>query len=398
MRPSPRLRPPPPCGPPVRPSAPPAGTPRLPLRRTGALLACAVAAAALLAAGCRDETPVRIGVAVGPDAEQGARAAAETVNATGGIGGRPLELVIQSGPNTEAVPAMESAERFAADETILAVVGHRNSAASLVASQVYNARGLVQISPTSTAPMLSVAGPFTFRLVPSDLAQAPFLARQARALAGARSAAILYENDDYGRALHLELSRELEARGVAVVASVPYMRATGVEAMEFVPRSLATHPPEVVFWLGRHYRLREFMAALRAVAPGVLVLGSDAADSPEVYRAPAEFAGLHFVRFVDPASKEPCMARFRKRPQARYGGRAEDVLAHDAVMALVEVMRAGATTRTAVRDRLAAMGTTAPAGRGCGGPIRFDRVGDVERPYLLARVDALGVHAIEGDR
>jgi len=132
----------------------------------------------LLLFACRERAPLRIGVVLDPDGLRGAVMAADDLNAGGGINGRRLELRVVNGlSSTSAKDALTAAESLATDATILAVVGHTNSNASLAASQVYNERHVVQIAPTSTAPLYSHAGPYSFRMVPSDLYQGEFLAK-----------------------------------------------------------------------------------------------------------------------------------------------------------------------------------------------------------------------------
>src|SRR5260221_1495809 len=128
--------------------------------------------------------------------------AADDLNAGGGINGRRLELRVVNGlSSTSAKDALTAAESLATEATILAVVGHTNSNASLAASQVYNERHVVQIAPTSTAPLYSHAGPYSFRMVPSDLYQGEFLAKVVAGDSPHPRVAVLYENHDYGRSL-----------------------------------------------------------------------------------------------------------------------------------------------------------------------------------------------------
>jgi branched-chain amino acid transport system substrate-binding protein len=370
-----------------------------PLQRfgTGVLRAAALCALVAAAAGCRDERPIRIGVVVGEAGVTGAQAAAEAVNAAGGIDGRPLELVLLPDWAVDAERAIEGAEHLVADPTVLAVVGHSNSSASLAASQVYNAHGLAHLAPTSTATLLTLAGPYSFRLVPGDTRQAEFLAATGRTMAGMRTAAILYENTDYGRGLQRDVSRALEAANVRLVATVPFVESAGGDAVARLPSRVQSDPPQVIYYLGNASKAPELLDALRPVLPDVLVLASDGLENPLVYDHPERFAGLHFVRFVDPESDTPCMRRLRARASSWNGGVTENVLAHDAVTVIAEVFRSGARSRRAVRSRLQTIGSTAPPVQGCAGPIAFDAAGDVDRPYLLARVDPHGVSAVAPD-
>ena len=121
----------------------------------GRILVAAMALMALLAAeGCRSRETVRFGIVVTVEAVVAAQLAASEINASGGIQGHPLELqVIAGGSSTRASLSLAAAEELSGDATVIGVVGHSNSSASLSAAQIYNARHLVQIAPTSSPPV-----------------------------------------------------------------------------------------------------------------------------------------------------------------------------------------------------------------------------------------------------
>src|SRR5215210_7731126 len=106
---------------------------------------------------------------------QGAQLAAEETNANGGIMGKKIEVV----PADDAASpdkAKEVANKLVADG-VVAVVGHKDSGVSIPASAVYHAANIVQITPTSSNPLLTAQGLDTvFRVCPVDTTQGPLLA------------------------------------------------------------------------------------------------------------------------------------------------------------------------------------------------------------------------------
>ena len=201
------------------------------------VLATALVTAIVLAAACKEASSYRIGVVLDEDGARGAAFAAQAVNAAGGINGHPLELKMVGGmSSTSARIALEAAEMIASDPKVLAVVGHTNSSASLAASQVYNAHRVLQIAPTSSTPFYSQAGRYSFRLVASDEFQGAFLAKQVIAQSPRPRTAVMFVNDDYGRALAAVLMRELHAAGSDPVYSAPYVE--NLDSFPDIPRSL----------------------------------------------------------------------------------------------------------------------------------------------------------------
>lgn len=347
------------------------------------------------ALGCDAPARPRVGVSLGAEGIAMATFVAEEVNAAGGIGGRPLELVLErEASTTSARPALESASRLAADPSVVAVVGHANSGASLAAAQVYNERGVPQIAPTSTSPLLAGVGPWTFQLVGSDTHQGQFLADAIGACRATPRIALLYVNDDYGRGLELVVRRALVRAGVPIVYEAPVGDADDF-AGEELARAIAAQRPDMVVWLARAPSLETLIAPLRAQLPAVDVLSSDGIESAPVVRGDSSFVGVRLVRFIPTMAESPPLAtleqRFRRRyPEMQLTGLG--VLTYDAMMLVVEGLRAGADRRESLRAHLEGLGRGgAGAFRGLSGAIAFDSTGAAMPRYFLAEVTPTGL-------
>ncbi|MFN6468537.1 MAG: ABC transporter substrate-binding protein [Nostoc sp. SerVER01] len=97
---------------------------------------------------------------------RGVAQAQDRINRTEGINGKLLQVAIASDDNDPSL-AQQLATQFVKDTSILAVVGHNASNASIAAAPVYQQGGLVMISPTSFAQNLSGIGSHIFRTIPS---------------------------------------------------------------------------------------------------------------------------------------------------------------------------------------------------------------------------------------
>lgn len=351
--------------------------------------------AVFLAGACGDgSSPYRLGVVVDGSAAEAARLAAADVNAEGGVRGRPVEvefLTAHSPADPEA--AIMIADSLVRDPSILAVVGHSNSAASIAASKLYNDAGLPQVAPTTTAPAYAEAGPYSFRLVASDSVNAAILAQHARATSHGR-AAIAYVNDAYGRGIR-DLLRPLLAPDLDVVLDVAYLDGADPARLARVGRAVAESGASLLFWLGRPVALRQVRDAARGHGADPLVLGGDALDSHSVKTDLAAFAGIRFLQLVDVTADDAALDSLRSRLE-RSGGvlTSEAVLSYDAVRLLAEVGRRGGDTRTAIRDALAEVGRGDDEYAGVGGVIEFDEAGGVRRSPVLAQVTANGVRRL----
>ncbi|MDZ8050116.1 MAG: ABC transporter substrate-binding protein [Aulosira sp. ZfuVER01] len=98
---------------------------------------------------------------------RGVAQAQDEVNRSGGINGNLLQVAIANDDNQPS-QSQQIATEFVKDTSILAVVGHNSSNASIAAAPIYQQGDLVMISPSSTAQNLSGIGSYIFRTVPSN--------------------------------------------------------------------------------------------------------------------------------------------------------------------------------------------------------------------------------------
>ena len=358
---------------------------------------CARICALCFAVGaCSPAEPVRIGVVMTADGVIGAQLAAADINATGGIHGRRLELVVvEEGHAALPQEAIATAERLTADRRVLAVIGHRRSSSSLVASQVYNAGHLPQIAPNSSAPLYTQAGPYSYRLVASDVHQVAFIAARIAAMSPAPRIATLYVNDDYGRAFHGLLHAALRGAGTPPVYETPFLEgeARFTASRDDILRSLETAQPDLLLWLGRSQELVLLRSPLRLALPRVRVLGSDAALVGSSYSGRPDFAGDWMVSYVDSTAPRPELRSVAARFASVSGEALTDAaaLTYDAIGVVAAALRAGASDREAIRHHLDSLSLPGRAYPGITGGISFDANGDARSSYVLFEITRGGM-------
>jgi branched-chain amino acid transport system substrate-binding protein len=351
-----------------------------------------------LCAACGDTAVPRVGAVVSTSPVHAA-AIALADHTRDGL--PPMEVIAHANPSPgTADPSLMLAESLVRDRGVVAVVGHSSSTVSLATSQIYNAARVVQVAPTSTAPAYSDAGPYSFRLVPSDVEQARFMADAVRTgWPRAHRIAVIHENDDYGRGLYRSLDSHLEG----VVFRGLYAEIPDTTHITALAERLVAAGPDVLIWIGRPGRLRIMLAAIRPDLGLMQVICSDACDDPVFYdNDGGAYTGVRFVRFIDPEAPDAALQAFRREYERRSTDRAaaEAVLTYDAVRLIGQAIADGARTGEAVRRYLDSLGRSRPAYAGLAGPIQFNEYGDAQRPYMLADVMSDGVVGVLplGDR
>ncbi|MEG3921648.1 ABC transporter substrate-binding protein [Microcoleus sp. T3_A4] len=146
-------------------------------------------------------SPLKIAVSVpigsNPNVAQeilrGVAQAQDEINNSGGINGAKLQVEIVNDDNSPEV-IRDVAKALTNDASILAVIGHNASNASLEAAPIYQQEKLVMVTPTSFANNLSGFGSYIFRTVPNISLMAAPLAEYAVKTAGQTNIAVCYDS------------------------------------------------------------------------------------------------------------------------------------------------------------------------------------------------------------
>lgn len=175
-----------------------------------------------VALNCPAQAEVLIGVAgpmtgklewTGTQLKRGAEVAVADVNAAGGVLGQQVRL-ITADDFCDPEQAVAAAQKLVGDGVVF-VVGHYCSGASIPASKVYEAAGILQISPSSTNPMLTEQGRANvFRVCSRDDAQGFEAGNYLADHWSDKKIAILHDNTTYGKGLADETRKQLNKRGV----------------------------------------------------------------------------------------------------------------------------------------------------------------------------------------
>jgi branched-chain amino acid transport system substrate-binding protein len=344
------------------------------ISRTTRVLAQGAAMLALAACGRAESSTVTIGAAgpwsesYGARSRRGIELAVEEVNAAGLIPGRTLRLQAHddrgAGPDAVAI-----AQRFIGDPAVVAVVGHANSGAMVAAAKVYDGR-LAAVATSASSPDLTGVSPWVFRVISSDSANGADLARFAGQL-GRRRAAVMYENDSYGRGLAEAFTRAFDGE---VVALDPINESV-TDLEPFVSHYARFTRPDIVFVAGversgllllREARRQGFAADFLG-GDGWVGVGMDTAASEGVY------VGAPFTPNDPRAEAQRFVAAYQRKYGERPDGNA--ALGYDATMVVARAIARGGATREGVRDYLAD-GMRGEPFVGATGAVRFGDNGD----------------------
>lgn len=307
-----------------------------------------------------------------------AELAASEINETGGVRGRRLEILARD-DSGQADVAIRVARDFRANTNVVAVIGHLTSSATVAAASVYNAdpNPLVEISPSASSPLISEAGPFTFRTCPTNLEHGSKLAEWALTQLGAERAAILYDNDAYGRGVRNAFKEVFEAGGGRLLSDDPYIpELPGFDP--YLRRLRQRGEADVLLVAGRRAEAERILEALNTLRMSPTVLGGD--ELIGVEKTTANDQAVYISTAYLPGRRGERNQEFVAAYGRTYTGESPDhggAGAYDIVHLLARTIRAVGTDRQAIRDYLAGVGTQSDTFDGATGTISFDQSGDV---------------------
>jgi branched-chain amino acid transport system substrate-binding protein len=343
----------------------------------------------------------RIGVAapleqyIGSQSLRGAELAREHINAKGGIRGQTLELVAVT-DSADAGRAVPVADGFFSDQSVVAVIGHSTSGATLAASTIYN-RGIAAVSPTATSPEMSDAGAWIFRMASSDAANSAWLARFALREMGTR-AAILYANESYGRGLREGFGRAFEADGGTLLEEYPYIEGE-TEDFEAYLLGIQRANPDLIFVAGLDASAGLIIRQARRLGIEVPIIGGDGiiglAGLDSVYDG--TYVGLLYHADAPGQTGRQFVTAYRSKyrePPDHFVA-----LTYDAVMLVAAAAREVGFDREKIRDYLETVGNGREPFNGVSGLLAFDENGDPrQKSYAVGRIsgDRIELVSVEG--
>jgi len=277
--------------------------------------------------------------------------AVDEINAGGGIKGRPLAYEFE---DSQADPrqTVSIARKFVADERIVVEVGDFSSAASMAASPIYQAAGLVQFGFTNSHPDFTKAGDCIWSNAVNQKDEMPLLADFVHDL-GLKKIGVLFINSDWGRTAKDLLAEAVGKRGGAVVAAEGYLadekdfRSAIVRVRDASPDSIAlvSYYPDGA-QITRQIRnaglMQPIVAGGSIYSPKFLELGGDAVNGV-----------MTTVPFF-PDDPRPVVQKFVKSFVAKYAAQpdAYNGRAYDTFILLAAVLSQFGAERAAVKEGL----------------------------------------------
>lgn len=146
----------------------------------------------------------------------GFQTAIDEINAKGGVNGHMLEIEVKD-TQGDAVVSSNMATNFAEDDSVLAILGDFTSGACKANAEIVDRYGIVQLSPTASAPDYANMSKYCFGIMGRQDAEAPFLAKYIlKKYLNAQKIAVIRVDSDWGLSCYDNFMVQAEKEGLDV--------------------------------------------------------------------------------------------------------------------------------------------------------------------------------------
>ncbi|MDX9955661.1 MAG: ABC transporter substrate-binding protein, partial [Anaerolineae bacterium] len=308
--------------------------------------------------------------------------------------GNAIQLVIE---DTQCSPevAPQVAAGLIDQKGIAFIIGEVCSAASIPVAEIASARGVLQISPTSTNIRVTVdegnnTRPLVFRTCFIDAFQGSIAAGFAARDLKAQTAAVLYDSDNvYTAGLAKEFIAAFESLGGKVLLLEKYT----AEVTDYGPllARVKAAAPEILYLPDYYNVVNQIAGQARRLGINTIFIGADGWDSAELDTTALD--GGYFTNHFSPEDPRPEVKTFVDAYEATYGAMPDALgaLGYDSANLMLRAMAAANnTTEPAAVARALERETFS----GVTGQIRFDALHNPVKHAVILQVSGGAFHYV----
>lgn len=356
--------------------------------------------ALLLEVGCqKSSTTLSIGVAApftgdvasyGEKVKRASLLAEEEVNASNGIKGRRLRLILEDS-RCDPATGVSVMKKLVNIDKVPVVLGETCSSVTLAMAPIAEKNKVVLLTPISSNYKITDAGDYVFRLAPSDALQGRLVAKWIKEL-GYTKAAVLFVNNDYGVGLKDGFTKNFEGLGGKVVLAEGFPQ--GSRDFRTQLTKIKDAQVDVIFAPAYPEESGQLLKQRKELKVLVPLIGTDPYHDPKIF----ELAGgaADGIMFMDVAGGSgPGWDSFVKAYKAKYGLEPDIVAAeaYDSVKVVAHVMSQAGFEPNKIKEGLYAL----KGYMGATGAIEFDKNGDnIMKSFQKFRIEHKKYQEIKG--
>jgi branched-chain amino acid transport system substrate-binding protein len=361
-----------------------------------------------LAATAAGADTIRIGVnepltgafaASGTYVVNGAKIAADEINARGGVLGKKIELVIEDNKSNPTEAAAVAEKLITSDKTPV-MMGAWGSSLTLAVMPKLAEYEVPMLVETSSSGKITTSGnPFVFRISPPSALEAETFAPMVAKL-GMKKVDFLVLNNDFGRGAAVDFGKMLKEKGVQV--GMTETMDQGAQDMSAQLAKLKASDSETIMITSAVDQLVLLFKQMAAIGLKKRVITTGGSQNPDQIIAQAGSAAdgtQHLTTFLpwipektpDPKATESFIGEWKKRG-FQFAGVTESFRGYDGIRAIAHAIeKAGKAEPAAITKAFWAVDFT-----GLNGPIRFAKSGPAGKESGQSRPDVYLIEIKDG--
>lgn len=319
--------------------------------------------------------------------------AIDEINAAGGANGYLLEIDVKDSQG-DTVVSSTMATAFAEDDDIMAILGDFTSGACKANASIVDRYGVVQLSPTASAPDYAAMSPFCFSIMGRQDGEAPYLATYVlKKYLGVTKVAVIRVDSDWGLAAFENFKKQADVEALQVTEEK--YKSDETDFSSIITKAKLSDP-EVVVVLDQGAAVSAIFNAADAAGWDVkhVALGPGTSEQVVSQLMTPDNIIVTSPFFFDPQNAELTKWKEEFAGKAGFDPTVHPACAYDTMYLIknaIENIGDGEVTRDAIRAALQDVEMQGITGR-----IKFEPSGDIQRDYMICGVENGEWKVLEG--
>ncbi|WP_373875915.1 ABC transporter substrate-binding protein [Methylobacterium soli] len=350
-------------------------------------------------AGASGAGPIRIGVnepltgpfaASGTYVVNGAKIAADEINAQGGVLGRKIELVIEDNKSNPTEAAAVAEKLITSDKTPVMMGAWGSSLTLAVMPKLADYETPMLVETSSSGKITTTGNPYVFRISPPSALEAEAFAPMVGKI-GLKKVDFIVINNDWGRGAAADFTKMLKDKGVAV--GLVETMDQGAQDMSAQLSKLKGSDADTIMITAAVDQLTLLFKQMSALGLKKRIITTGGSQNPDQIIAQAGGAAdgtLHLTTFLpwypdrtpNPKATTYFIEEWKKRG-FQFAGVTESFRGYDGIRTIAQaIAKAGSTEAAQIKAAFWAVDFT-----GLNGQIRFAKSGPAGRESGQSKPD-----------
>lgn len=343
----------------------------------------------LLILSCEKEPPLKIGFVggltgrvadLGVAGRDAVSLAVEEINASGGINGQEVQLLVKD--DRQDAEVAKQAVRELIEAGAVAIIGPMTSSMAVVVQPLINSAQVVMVSPTAKSDKLSGQDDFFLRVTPQLSKNAQQLAAHVVKDLSLKKFAVVYDssNSAFTKTWYQHFESALLASGGQIVFVESFASRPEVQFLPIAERLLATNP-EGILLLSSAIDTALLAQQIQKLGAAIPLFSSEWASTTDLLSFGGRAVnGMSAYHSFNAESQQPQYLAFKEKFTRRFGSSPSfaNTLAYDAATYLFAGLKQK-TSADSLKETLINFGSFS----GLQSEMLLDKYGDVQRRLFL---------------